>query len=83
MQPLPEPPHEPCVQRPSEQMLPEQQSPCVEQVPLVGVHALLPVHTPLVQSSGLTQSLWLPQRTPAGPGEDWQVAAAPADVPRQ
>ena len=51
-------------------MFPEQQSLWFVQVPLVGVHALLPVHTPLVHSSGLTQSLWLPQRTPAGPGED-------------
>lgn len=69
MQPLPEPPHEPGEHRPREQMLPEQQSLWFVQVPLVGVHALLPVQTPLVQRSGLTQSLWLPQRTPAGPGE--------------
>lgn len=83
MQPLPAPPHEPAEQRPSEQMFPEQQSPCDVQVPLVGVHELLPVHTPLVQSSGLTHSLCVVQRTPAGPGVDWQVGGAPALVPRQ
>lgn len=70
MQPVPEPPQVPGEQRPREQMFPEQQFAWVVQVPLVGVHALLPVQTPLVQSRGLTQSLWLPQRTPAGPGED-------------
>ncbi len=83
MQPVPEAPQVPGEQRPREQMLPEQQSLWAEQVPFVGVQEDPPLHTPLRQRRGLTQSPFWPHRTPAWPGVPWQVGAAPAEVPRQ
>lgn len=68
MQPVPAAPQVPVMQRPSEQMFPEQQSECCEQVPLVGAQVEPLPHTPLMHDSGLAHSPLPVQRTPAGPG---------------
>lgn len=83
MQPVPLAPQVPGEQRPSEQMLPAQQSACVEQEPFVGVQEVAPPQTPLVHSSGLAHSPLPVQRTPAGPGVAWQLGGRPGALPRQ